>query len=221
MYRPIWDTQLASTETCKRPAASSATSTEHKIHILHVPTAKNMHPKQLPNHPKATCKILNMHPKQNLNQQYILQIDAESDAVFLIPRLGQVCQHLSQKHQPQQASGSEDTCKACMSITSFIHQMPINKKHIPCTSSQTCLSFTTIYTFSSFKWNTNKNHNDHLSWTNWRWTKHISCTASQTRIKQAQCHPQESILHIYICTYKTAYNLADIISKCHSAGVSW
>ena len=54
-----------------------------------------------------------------------------------------------------------------------------------------------------------------------KWTKHISCAASQTLIKQAHCQTQESILHIYICTYKTEYNLAHIISKCHSSEVSW
>ena len=54
-----------------------------------------------------------------------------------------------------------------------------------------------------------------------KWTKHISCAASQTLIKQAHCQTQASILHIYICTYKTEYNLAHIISKCHSSEVSW
>ena len=48
-----------------------------------------------------------------------------------------------------------------------------------------------------------------------------TCTASQTLIKQAHCRTQESILHIYICTCKTEYNLAHIISKCHSSEVSW
>ena len=51
-------------------------------------------------------------------------------------------------------------------------------------------------------------------------SKHMSCTASQTWIKQAQCHPQESILHIYIFTYKTEYNLAHIISKCLSSATA-
>ena len=45
--------------------ASSETNTKPKLHILHAPTAyatKTYHT-QLPKHPQATCKILNMSPK--------------------------------------------------------------------------------------------------------------------------------------------------------------
>ena len=57
--------KLYKSDICITSTASSATSTEHKIHILHVPTAKRTetYQTQLPKHPKATCKILNMHPK--------------------------------------------------------------------------------------------------------------------------------------------------------------
>jgi len=57
--RPLQETHPA--RRALTSTASSATSTEPRIYILHVPTAYAT--KTIPKHPQATCKILNMRPK--------------------------------------------------------------------------------------------------------------------------------------------------------------
>ena len=142
---------------CPQEVFISATSTEPRIYILHVPTAYAT--KTIPKHPQATCMIPKHDTKQkktctNSKNSKSCKLMQNQMQCFLYHVLHKFVNISRGQHQPQHASGSEDTCKASMNITSLIHQRPMNKKHISCTSSQTaqtCPSFTTIYTFSSFK----------------------------------------------------------------------
>ena len=117
---------------------------EHK-HIIH----------SFRKHPKATCKILNMHPKsQNLNQTvHLCQIDAELRcSVSHTTSWTGLSTSLVDNTIPQHASGSGNTLQG-MHEHHIFHSPNAHKQKTYITHIFPNMSFfhPTIYTFSSFK----------------------------------------------------------------------